>query len=474
MISLGAVLESVRPVRSLLVLGLLLAGCEAQIPDPGEKPPVDGGERAADSGAGDAGADAGTTPTQDSGTPDAGCTPSDAGVLSATGTTRDLLPGGTLKALLAQSQPGDRVLVRAGQYASEQITFAPAGNVFVEAAPGEVATFDGLSFTSSRNLVLRGLRFKNTLKLDGSDHFLLDRLEIDVGVLDTTGLHLHGQGAAGATHDVRVIDSKIWGGARTIFILGKFAPSDTWNHHLEFLGNDFACGTHNCFQLSGARDTRIEGNVFHDPKGDGVLTAGATRIQILRNRMRGTKTVVAGAVRLATPGAQWDNYAGVENMISSDISVENNLISGWGAAGIELDAATNIRIVHNTVADGVGFKTWRRAPVDQQGKVILDGNTDVKLWNNILSNVQLDGADPRPVFESNNLVQSGGGGGTNLITGDPKFADTTSYEPSATSPAVDKGLVNAESPKLDFRGNVRGPAPDLGAIELGAKPHACP
>ncbi len=452
------------------LFAVLLAGCLAEAPDDGQPPPTpaaDGGVTT--TGPGDSGTPPGSTP--DSGTavtPDAGpLCPSDAGLPVATGTTRELRPGTTLGSLLAASAAGDRILVHAGSYPAESLKANPASAVFIEGAPGEVATFAGLTFTASSQLVLRDLRFTNTLKLDGSHHVLLDGVTIDVGTADTTGLHLHGQGAAGATHDVAVVRSKIWGGARTIFILGRFAPSDTWNHHLDFVGNDFACGTHNCFQISGGRDIRIEDNSFHDPKGDGVLTAGATRVQVLRNRMKGVKSVASTAVRLATPGMEWDNFAGVENMISSEITVANNLISSWGAAGIELDAATDIRIVFNTVADTVGFKTWARVPHSQQGAEILKGNTQVKLWNNILPNVQLDGADPRPVLESNNLVRTGGGG-SNLITSDPQYADTTGYALSATSPALDKAMVNELTPAVDLDGLPRGAAPDVGARERGA------
>ncbi len=460
-------------MRALLLTLVCLLGCAVGEVEPGI-PGLDAGAEV-DGGTPAITPDSGTPPPADSGSvlpPDAGtgCAAPPA-LPQATGATRDLRPGTTLASVLAAAQPGDKIVVRAGSYPAESLRANPASRVFIEAAAGEVATFSGLTFTSSSQLVLRGLRFTGTLKLDGSHDFLLDDVTIDVGTADTTGLHLHGQGSAGATYNVSVVGSRIWGGARTIFILGRFAPSDTWNHHLEFVGNDFACGSHNCFQVSGGRDLRIEDNLFHDPKGDGVLTAGATRVQLLRNRMRGTKTVAVAAIRLASPGREWDNYAGVEHMVSSDITVANNVISSWGGPGIELDAATDIRIVYNTVADTVGFKTWARVPHDQAGAVILTGNTQVRLWNNILPSIQLDGADPRPVFESNNLARTGGAG-AGLVTGEPQFADTQSYGLAATSPAVDHALVNAQTPAVDFTGAPRGNAPDVGARERGAV--ACP
>src|SRR6185369_11278167 len=110
--------------------------------------------------------------------------------------------------------------------------------------------------------------------------------------------------------DVEVTGSKLRGGGRTVFILGRFAPAETWNHDLRFSDDDFTCGSRVCFQLSGARDTVIEGNRLHGTVGTGVLTAGATRIRIARNRMTGAMGMSGAAVQLASPGMEWDNYDG--------------------------------------------------------------------------------------------------------------------------------------------------------------------
>src|SRR5262249_21750957 len=157
----------------------------------------------------------------------------------------------------------------------------------------------------------------------------------------------------------------------------------------------------------------------------------------------------------ATPGHEWDNYTGVENMISSDITVANNIIEDWGHAGIDLEAATNIRIVYNTVVNTTGFTTWARSPTDQQANASLHGNSDCKLCNNILPSFTPDSADPAPALNVSNLVG-----------GDPKLADTMTCMPTAQSPAVDMATVNADTPAVDFRGLPRGAMPDVGAMEL--------
>jgi len=394
------------------------------------------------------------------------CPSPDAGAPFA-GAIHMLAPGATLRAALAAAGPGDRVIVAGGSYPSEALTQTFAADVLIEAKSGEIPIFHGLSLTNVGHLVFRGIHFDGTVNFQGAHDITFDGVDLDVGAQDISGLELFN--SRGATHDIRVINSRIAGGARTIFMGGRFGLEETWNHHLEFRNNEFICGTHNCFQLSGARDVLIEDNHFHDPRGAGVLTAGAARVVISRNRMIGGG-VMSPAIQLATPGVEWDNYGGVEHMTSSDITVANNLITGWAGGGIELHAMVGAKIVYNTIV-GAGLHTWRRSPHDQQGNVILVGNEDVRLWNNIMTSVSLDMGDPRPVFESNNLVERGGGG-TALITGAAQFADMIDFAPMGM--AIDRAVVDADTPLLDRRGRVRGAMPDLGAFEAGAPAPACP
>jgi hypothetical protein len=445
------------------LLGLLvLSGCVgmadmASQPDSGStdsgQPPRDAGnppDASVDAGPMDAGA-------SDAGAPDGGLPmcPPDAGPM-ATGVTHELMSGQTLQQAITASSPGDRIHVSAN-LAMQTVTAAPSGDVFIEADNG--VQIAGLDCNGCAHLVLRGMTFTNTVNLQPGTFITLDRISLDMGTQDATALYIHGNGdvPANASHHITVTDSSIHGGARTIFILTNFSPSTNWNHDLVFVGNDFQCGSHNCFQFSGGADARIEGNFFHDPGGDGVLTAGATRIQILRNRMLGATSVTSDAVAIASPGMEWDNYAGVENMISSDITVANNVMLNWGHAAVDLEAATNIRVVYNTVINCTGFTTWARVPHDQSGNVILMGNSDFKLWNNIFPSMTPDSADPPPTLNVSNLVGV-----------DPKLADPMTGELSAQSPAIHMATVNADTPLVDFKNLPRGPSPDIGAQELGA------
>jgi len=449
-------------------------------------PVLDGGGGApggADAGAGPAGStggggaagttDAGAGTDTGGGVPAPGSCPQ-APTPAAGATVIDVRAPATLASALATAKAGDRIVLHAGTYAKEAISNRKfASFVFVEAAAGDPVTMAGAKFTSSDHLSFRDIQFTATVMLDGSSNFAFHGVTLDGGATEEAALQIHGQSSAGASHDVLVEDSTIKGGGRTIFILGKFAPSDTWNHHLTFVRDDITCGSHNCFQISGGRDIAIDGNRISGTTTAGVLTAGATRVAITRNRMKGMAGNPPCATQIASPGMEWDNYAGVENMISSAILIANNVVDGWGSA-VQLDAARDVAIVHNTVADGTGVRFNHRVPHDQAGNVILNGNTDIRIWNDILPSISLATGEAKPAFEAYNVIWKGGGGGTNDVTTAPTFAGTD-FGLAADSAGIDAALMNAETPLVDFDNRLRGPKPDIGAHELGAPaPAACP
>src|SRR5262249_21656312 len=160
----------------------------------------------------------------------------------------------------------------------------------------------GATFRSCDHLDIRGVKFTATVQLDGSSNFAFRGVTLDGGATEEAALHLHGQSSAGATHDVLVEDSIIKNGGRTTFVLGVFAPSDGWNHHLTFVRDDITCGTHNCFQVSGGRDMVVDGNRINGTTTAGVLTAGATRVSITRNRFVGMAGKSPCATQIASPG----------------------------------------------------------------------------------------------------------------------------------------------------------------------------
>jgi hypothetical protein len=447
-----------------------------------------GGAAAGGAGAGGAGGAAGNGPNRGgssdgggfaaggsasaghSGSVEGGASCASAEAPMATGATIEVTPPATLADALSRAAPGDRVLLHAGKYGTETIKNRKfTSYVVVEAATGEDVAVPGIVFQASDHIALRGIHFEGTVQLSGASNFWLEKLVLDGPDSDDSALQFQGQDAPGACHDVTLTDSIVRGGGRSVFVLGHFQPSETWNHHLTFVGNQFTCGSRNCFQISGGRDLVIENNQIAGNGSSGILTAGATRVMIARNRFKGPG---GGAVQVATPGAEWDDYAGVENMISSDIVIANNVISGF-STGVQFDAATRISVVYNTVVDGTGIRLNHRTPHSQSDEVILDGNRELKIWNNILPSITVASGETRPSFESNNAVKTGGGG-TALISTDPKLDSARDYALGLSSPAIDAALSNSETPPVDFENHVRGAKPDLGARELSPEGTACP
>ena len=160
----------------------------------------------------------------------------------------------------------------------------------------------------------------------------------------------------------------------------NYAPRPPVHRRAVFRRTLFTCGSHNCFQISGGRDIDIVESAIQSTNTAGVLTAGATRVNISRNVFIAKDST---AMQVATPGMEWDNYAGVENMISSKVVIANNVVSGF-KTNVQLDAATDVAIVYSTFVDGVGVRFNHRTPHDQAQNVILDGNDNVRIWNNIM------------------------------------------------------------------------------------------
>ena len=154
----------------------------------------------------------------------------------------------------------------------------------------------------------------------------------------------------------------------------------------------------------------IEDNKINGTTASGVLTAGRDAHRDQREiAFVGRRGASGAAMQIATPGMEWDNYAGVENMISSAILVANNVVDGWANA-VQLDAARDVAIVYNTVADGVGLRLNHRTPHDQQRqRDPRREQRDPAVEQHPA--LDFDGSpEQRPAFESNNLVWQGGGG----------------------------------------------------------------
>jgi len=381
-----------------------------------------------------------------------------------------LTPSDDLATALAQAEEGDVLMLREGVYPQKTISnVAFNRQVTVAAAPDAAVTLTGLDLRNSHHLTFVGIKFSSRVRLESCSFLNFERVILDAGEVEQPSLLINGQGKNGPCHHIVVTDSRIRGGKRTVFILGGFAPSVTWNHHIVFRDNEFVAGSFAALQISGGRDILIEGNRFATTRGTCILTAGCQDLEISRNRFDGQRMGGRTAISLSTPGREFDPFAGVRHMTTSKVVVANNLIQDFLWAGIALQGTHDINIVHNTiVGEGASVFTRYREPRSFDGRqTILAGNTSVRIWNNIFSTMEIDPLDERPEFEHSNLVTGNGGGGINLIKSDPAFEDAIDYRLSGSSPALGQGNpAPAHTPRVDFRGRERSAtAPDLGAWE---------
>ncbi len=413
---------------------------------------------------GSATSDAG--PDADAATVDAGptCDPPP-GPPAITGATHDVRPGDDLGEAMAAAASGDEIVVHAGSYGDVDVRdLAFDGLLVIRAADAESADFGSLWFERVHGVYVEGLSFSSTVTVQSGERVVFDGVSIDVGDIGGAAFHVRGRGGELGSKEITLRRSVVSGGARTLFLQSLFTPADEWNQDIVVEDNDVTCDAYGCVQISGSQHVRIEGNVFRDSQGDGVLLAGAIDVEVLRNRFVGIAGASGGAIRVASPGREWDDFDGVRYMVSEDVRIANNLVTDYGN-GIELLACRRVDIVFNTVIGGRGLYTWRRTPHDRSGAEILVGNDDYRLWNNVLPEIAIDDGDPRPTLESHNAVLRGGAG-EGLVTDDPGVDSEGAL--AAGSPLRDAALAHADNPADDLDGDLRVGTPDIGAIEDGA------
>ena len=103
-----------------------------------------------------------------------------------------------------------------------------------------------------------------------------------------------------------------------------------------------------------------------------------------------------------------------------------------------------------------------------------DGNSDIRVWNDILPSISVATGETGPSFQSNNQIWKGGGGGPGLVPLPPVFAlGDINYAPVTNSPGNNSGLLNAETPSVDYMNRLRDDMPDIGAREFGATTPVC-
>lgn len=379
-------------------------------------------------------------------------------------------PWQTLQHAAGQVGPGDRVVVRAGNYTGFHLTTSGTLNNPIEffAEPGVLVVQQNASTPDGINL-------------EGTSHVIVDGF--NVSNMPRAGIRAVGGGAG--NHSEHVTIRNVW--AVDNFRWGIFTGfvDDLLIENNRTTGADDEHGIY--VSNSGDRPV-IRGNEIWNNNANGIHMNGDASL--------GGDGVISGA--LVEGNVIYDNGVGGGSGINMDgvvdSRIQNNLIYDTHASGISLyqidggAPSTGNVVVNNTVhvaSDG----RWALN--------IRDGATGNTIYNNFLLNEHsfrgaldispdsLTGltsdynivisrftADNASSVLSLNQWQSSSGQDSNSQVGDPNqlFFDWTTgdYDLTATSLGLDAGTSTA-APAIDLEGKPRpvGAGFDVGAIERG-------
>ena len=352
---------------------------------------------------------------------------------TADAAVRTAKPGG-ITAALRTSAPGDVVQLRAGTYRDAVTVPAFAGDVTLEAFPGETPTLTSLTLTGGSHLRLRGLVLR-ALRATGTTDLTVEGGEVIAG-----GAFFQ------ATHRLTVTGVRVHD-ANDGLVVQK-ANDFTISHNECFnvpLPSRAEGG--DCLQMVTTNRFQITDNLFRDqpskPHTDAIeiLDNNADGL-IARNTFRNVRGIVM------TPGNQplRDQWR---------MTVVNNLFARTRTFAFNGVRMHDSRFANNTAADG-GYVQFGGAS---------SGNAVV---NNIMSRFQVDVTRQRtyvPV-EDYNLIGSAPAGtkfGAHDLIGSATFRDPAQfdYRLAAGSKGIGAGDA-AYLPADDLLGAPRT-QPDLGA-----------
>ncbi|BAM02272.1 right-handed parallel beta-helix repeat-containing protein [Phycisphaera mikurensis] len=393
-------------------------------------------------------------------------------------------PMRTPQAAADRVEPGDTVLLRAGEYTNDGpapvIEIARGGNrrawVRFASFPGETAVirFDGL----------RGIRVADAA------YVLIEGLEI-VGVaaeLDPAAALAHALAFEGDDY-----------GEHRYFGVGiRLGDGPDENpHHVILRNNRIRDAPGSGIATARSDSVLVQGNEvsgcgFYSPWGESGISMWRSvdangdrrsyKMVVRDNVLRGNDNRVPFWIMEAysdgngiildanerTPGAGSAGYPGYRGRFL----VVNNVCSGNGGRGVNVFETANADVLHNTL---VGNATRENI-----GSEVELGRTDrVRVRNNVI--VPLPGKKPVGGYSTEradigaNLVSGGGEADFELdpaASGDPGFAATAgadAFRLAPGSPAIGAGDPDASFP-VDAAGVPREPGvpPDLGAYAAAA------
>jgi hypothetical protein len=363
-----------------------------------------------------------------------------------TGTVRNATPSNVMS-VIDGSTDGDTVLLQSGSYS--KITFDKSfGTARLTITCASGVTVAGINTNGKSNYTIKNCTF--SLPINGTD--------ISVRPVENLG----------PSQNITWQNIKATGGFNTFDVYG---PSGSFAKNIVLIDSDISNTGGDLIHTNGVDGLRIEHNNLHDPYHDYSLGTNAehhdgwqaqntSNAQFLRNHIWWTANPGAYAGNYDASGA----YLGQGVIMSggdgpnSNILVANNLVEHYNGRPMEINGTTNMQIVNNTLedsGDGVGIS-------------IGSNMVNLQIWNNILMNIY-NNTSTAPTLVDNNWFTGGAGGymgnvsGTNKYTGDPGWANTTTYALTVGGPAYTKGSTRSGTPSVDIDNANRPNPPALGA-----------
>ena len=415
-------------------------------------------------------------------------------------------PFKTIPAAIEAANPGDEILLRGGNYTSNEIRIGKS-NLTIRSYPGEWAVITAGTTVED----IASCIWYNEPDVEGG---LLENLEIVGGALYGISFETNWEwgvpdnerrGAGNITiRNCRIHHTgrdciKIKPGCAGIQVLNcEIHHSGIGIFNSPANGGPNAEGIDN---VNGA-DMLVRGCYFHDISTSGVYAKGGARNCMIEENL--FVNIGEGGILLGfyTDADYFDHTGNPDYYECLNGTARNNIVIGTGGAGIGFWGAKDCRAYNNTV---VTASTEYHAPLHiASAEVYVDDNTtatppcrNVQIFNNIFIDQSGNGEEDHTV-----QVRDGALAGTNLIdrnifykiAGPAQFDDNVhypaltfgewkstygfdaqsletnplldaNYHLTASSPALDAGSFVAGN--RDYDGALRSGSTDIGADEFG-------
>jgi hypothetical protein len=342
------------------------------------------------------------------------------------------LPWRTLQRAADRARPGDVVAVRAGSYTGFDLRQSGREGqpIVFRAEPGVVID------------VANPVTLGHGINIEGVSHVALEAFTI-VG-LTGSGIRVRG------TRDVALRQN-------SVERCGGPAIAALVSDDLTLEANLVAGSRQGAGILVGSPGGRllIRNNVTRGNRGAGIQVLGAVGIDAAD---RATAVIEANhVIDNAGPGIEAEGVRGLR--------LQNNLVHGNRAAGLAVRRAaageTPALIAHNTVVQAAGA---------DRALLLGPGVAGARVVNNLLLHADPGRGGLGVPVDAEGLVDD-----HNLVDGDPAalFVDAPGgdYRLRDGAPARDTGTaLAAVTHDRDGRPRPLGPAPDIGAYEVGSTP----